>query len=162
MIFKFGSYIADIDVEKTKLAYKNKLYVSEGCLCQGCRNFEKAIQNVSEEVEDFFNGIGVDLKKASNVFLCCQNDEKTILYNGFYHICGEILQGENAWTINGKTEKAITKFWNDEETFKINNEFQISLSDECVLLDEEFPLPAFQLDFFATLDWAIDEECKYR
>lgn len=43
MIFKFGQYKVDIDVEKTKNFYENAEPVSKSCSCDGCLNFEKAV-----------------------------------------------------------------------------------------------------------------------
>ena len=41
MIFTFGNYTVDIDVEKTKQTYEKLPLVSQRCSCDNCKNFEK-------------------------------------------------------------------------------------------------------------------------
>jgi len=61
MIFEFGQYQVDIDVDKTRLFYENAPLVSEGCSCSGCRNYENAIMGISSEITGFYYDLGVDM-----------------------------------------------------------------------------------------------------
>lgn len=39
-----GEYNIDINAEKNENYYRNERYISEGCKCDGCQNYELAIQ----------------------------------------------------------------------------------------------------------------------
>ena len=60
MIFNFGSYTIDVDVEKTKKVYSELMTVSQNCNCDGCRNFEKYIGILPKAIISFFDTLGVD------------------------------------------------------------------------------------------------------
>ena len=55
MLFDFGNFRVDVDVERTKEFY-NKLgkTVLEDCGCVNCRNYYEAISKVSDKVKNFF------------------------------------------------------------------------------------------------------------
>lgn len=67
MIFQFGEYKIDVDVEKTRQFYDRAKTVSEGCQCDGCLNFERAVDKLPQNIRDFFSALGVDMKKSANV-----------------------------------------------------------------------------------------------
>lgn len=67
MIFQFGEYKIDVDVEKTRQFYDRAKTVSEGCQCDGCLNFERAVDKLPQNIRDFFSALGVDIKKSANV-----------------------------------------------------------------------------------------------
>lgn len=67
MIFQFGEYKIDVDVEKTKQFYNRAKTVSEECQCDGCLNFERAVDKLPQNIRDFFSALGVDMKKSANV-----------------------------------------------------------------------------------------------
>lgn len=69
MIFQFGEYKIDVDVEKTKQFYNRAKTVSEECQCDGCLNFERAVDELSQNIRDFFSALGVDMKK--NLRMLC-------------------------------------------------------------------------------------------
>lgn len=96
MIFQFGQHQVDIDVDKTRSFYENAPFISEGCSCSGCRNYEKVIKALPPEVTVFFD-LGVDMRKVSEVYVNCTNSNGTLFYGGFYHLCGTLLAGKSAW-----------------------------------------------------------------
>ena len=54
MIFEFGNFRLDIDVESTKAFYsKHEKTVIEDCGCVNCRNYYEAISKVSDKVKNF-------------------------------------------------------------------------------------------------------------
>lgn len=57
----------DVDVEKTRQFYDRAKTVSEGCQCDGCLNFERAVDKLPQNIRDFFSALGVDMKKSANV-----------------------------------------------------------------------------------------------
>ena len=69
MIFQFGEYKIDVDVEKTRQFYDRAKTVSEGCQCDGCLNFERAVDKLPQNIRDFFSALGVDIKK--NLRMLC-------------------------------------------------------------------------------------------
>ena len=91
MVFEFGSYKADIDVEKTRHFYKNAESVSKRCSCDGCTNFEEAVAVLPQSVIKFFADLGIDMRKVCECYVNITNDNGTLLYGGFYHVCGTLL-----------------------------------------------------------------------
>lgn len=87
MIFQFGEYKIDVDVEKTRQFYDRAKTVSEECQCDGCLNFERAVDELSQNIRDFFSALGVDMKKICECYVYCAKDENTLYYGGFCHIC---------------------------------------------------------------------------
>lgn len=67
LIFQFGEYKIDVDVEKTRQFYDRAKTVSEGCQCDGCLNFGRAVDKLPQNIRDFFSALGVDMKKSANV-----------------------------------------------------------------------------------------------
>lgn len=157
MIFKFGQYQVDIDVDKTRSFYENAPLVTEGCTCSGCRNYEKAIIAIPTEVTEFFSDLGVDMRKVSEVYVNRNNSDGTLLYGGFYHLCGTLLAGKSAWVPNSPS----TSHWEEEQTFPVTNNFHVSFQRECSLLEENFPRPALQLEIFGNVPWVLPEDNKY-
>ena len=97
MIFQFGECKIDVDVEKTRQFYDRAKTVSEGCQCDGCLNFERAVDKLPQNIRDFFSALGVDMKKICECYVYCAKDENTLYYGGFCHICGTLLSGKSAW-----------------------------------------------------------------
>lgn len=157
MIFKFGQYKVDIDVEKIKNFYENAEPVSRSCSCDGGLNFEKAVGELPHSVHKFFGDIGVDMRKACECYVNHVNDDGTLLYGGFYHLCGILAEGKSAWkNINDKTA-----YWDDDEAFAISPNFHVSFHRDIVLLEKGFPLPAIQLDFSADIPWVLKKRNTY-
>lgn len=157
MIFEFGQYRVDVDIEKTKRFYENAKLIHENCSCDGCQNFEKAAKVLPQPVRDFFTGLGVDIQKACECYVNAARDDKTLFYGGFYHLCGKILAGENAWKDTGNGSR-----WNEKAAYFITPDFQVSFSTDIALLEEDFPPPAIQLEFLADIPWVLEKENPYR
>ena len=94
MIFQFGQYKVDVDVEKTRLFYEKAVPVGEYCSCDGCQNFEKAVEVLPESVKAFFSELGVDLKRISECYVYHANKDGNLCYGGVCHICGTLLSSE--------------------------------------------------------------------
>lgn len=158
MVVKFGQYIIDLDIEKTKYFYENAEPVSKGCSCDGCLNFEKAIDVLPQTVREFFANLGVDMSKVCECYVNCTNEDGTLSYGGFYHICGTLLDGESAW----KKISDTTSCWDESATFSVSSNFHISVQKDIALLEADFPLPAIQLEFSANIPWVLEKENTYR
>lgn len=160
MKITLGEYILDIYTEKNKKYYKDEEYVSEGCQCDGCLNYELAVEEVEQEVNNLFNKLGIDIKKPAEVYVN-YSENNIICYGGFYHICGKIVEGETAWKITSKTQKFITSYLNEDTMFCITKNFKISFDESCLLLQDSFPRPCIQMEISAYLPWKLDKENMY-
>jgi len=157
MIFKFSQWVVDIDVNKTREFYNNASLVSEGCSCVGCRNYEKAIGFISQNVLSFFSQFGIDMKKICEVYVNYTRDDDLIFYGGFYHICGKIISGENAWISTSQN----TKHLDEDRGYSVTKDFTVLFQNECDLLEDNFPAPAIQLEILANIPWVLEEKNDY-
>ncbi len=155
MIFQFGEY--KIDVEKTRQFYDRAKTVSEGCQCDGCLNFERAVDKLPQNIRDFFSALGVDMKKICECYVYCAKDENTLYYGGFCHICATLLSGKSAW----KPTSDSTACWDDEATYPLSPNFGVSFSDRIDMPEPDFPLPVIQLDFDADIPWVLGKKNSY-
>lgn len=157
MIIEFGQYKVDVDIQKTKEFYKKAELVSKGCSCDGCLNFEKAVGVFPQSVTMFFTNLGIDLRKVCECYVNCTNKDGTLLYGGFYHVCGTLLNGKSAWKkINDRTS-----YWEENATFAVSLDFHISFQEDIALLEADFPLPVIQLEFSANIPWVLNKENTY-
>ncbi len=154
MLFQFGQYKVDVDVEKTKHFYENAETVSEGCSCAECRNFEQAVTILPKSVTGFFDKLGVDMRKVCECYANCTNEDGTLFYGGFFHVSGTMLGGESAW----KEENEEISYWHEDETFQVSENFHVSFQEGVFLLEKDFQLPVIQVEFSANIPWVLDEE----
>ena len=157
MIIEFGNYIIDVDVEKTREFYRNAESVSEGCSCDGCLNYEKAVDVLPSAIKIFFDNLGIDMKKVCECYVNTANKDGTLMYGGFYHICGNLITGESGWH---KVSESYA-VWNNKVTFAITDFFHVSVQSDVALLEDGFPLPVIQLEFLADIPWVLDKENPY-
>ena len=156
MIFRFSDYVLDIDVERTRAFYERDdiKTTSEQCTCQGCQNYDKAVLTLPEKVLHFFREMGIDPCKPAEAFdvMGSQLDEDgKVWYNGFYHICGTRLQGEDAWVGNAEDLMHL----DEDKMYKPDESFRVSFEEQVLLLHEAFPTPVLQMEFDAHLPWVI-------
>ena len=69
MIFQFGEYKIDVDVEKTRQFYDRAKTVS-GANATGVLT-SKSRRQTSAEYQDFFSALGVDMKKICECYVYC-------------------------------------------------------------------------------------------
>lgn len=62
MVFTFGEYLADIDVEATRNYYRGKATEND-CPCPGCVNFRKYADVCDEKIKRAFSELGIDSMK---------------------------------------------------------------------------------------------------
>ena len=141
MIFQFGRYTIDADVERTRAFYASDFSVttSEACSCDCCQRFPEAIMSCSAAVVDFLNSLGIDPRKPGEVF----GDK----YNcsGWYHIVGTLLNGK----ISGSCFDLSNAFVPDK-----NVDFIVWFDDDSTRMgwiEENFPTPILELSFTALL-----------
>ena len=82
------------------------------------------------------------------------NPDSSLLYGGFYHLCGTLLSGESAWIPTSST----SSYWEENRAFPVTDGFRISFQQKYDLLEKDFPLPALQLELSANIPWVLSEE----
>ena len=155
MIFRFGNYTLDVDVERTRAFYArgDVKTTSQQCTCAGCQNFDKAILEMPAAVTDFLESLGLDPRKPAEAFDVMGGlaEDGKVLYHGFYHLCGVRLQGEDAWVKIAKDMKHL----DGDRMYAVDGDFKVSFEEEVCLLHEAFPTPVLQMEFDARLPVAL-------
>ncbi len=155
MIFERGVYLIEHDPERTGGFYAQAPETL--CDCAGCRNFRAAVSRMSEELRSFLEQFGIDPAKPAEMSVVYAPAKDELCYNGFYHFCGEILEGREAYIQTG------------ERAFELDQRYIISVNEgeqawfltQCALIDASFPRPAAQVEVFFNLPWVLDEENTY-
>ena len=157
MIVTVGQYTVDIDVEKTRRAYRALPHITQGCGCDGCLNFEKAVDTLPPQIRGFFDDLGIDMKKITECYVNCKNNDGTLFYGGFCHVCGTLLQGESAWVKVSETHS----YYDPNAAYRIDEHVCVSFQKECFLVEQAFEAPILQLEFQANIPWVLDKENTY-
>ena len=155
MIFERGVYGIEHDPERTGGFYAQA--PDTLCECSGCRNFRAAVSRMSEELRSFLEQFGIDPAKPAEMSVVYAPAKDELCYNGFYHFCGEIREGREAYIQTG------------ERSFELDQRYLISVNEgeqawfltKCALIDVSFPRPAAQVEVFFNLPWVLDEENTY-
>ncbi len=159
MLFTFGSYTLDIDVDRTRAFYARPdvKTTSEKCVCTGCQNYDAAILLASPEVLNFFERLGIDPRKSAEVYDLLGGDpdeEGKMYYNGWYHVCGVRLQGEDAWVDVTNEMKHL----DDAKMYTVDDAFKVSFEEGVMMLHEDFPSPVLQMEIDAHLPWVLPKK----
>ena len=157
MLFELGTYILDIDVEKTRIFYKHAPVISNECNCQGCRNYSKWAEELCAEPKHILERMGVQLEKTPEVYVNCQNEDGTLYYGGFYHLCGTIVSGKNPW----KVIEGNAKEMDADALISLGEGFRVAFSEDVSLLEKDFPTPAIQMEISAKIPFVLTEKCDY-
>lgn len=145
MIFNFSQYQINVDIERTREFYA-KPQLTKPCTCDGCENFQKAADNLPEEITSFFRNLGIDITKPAEVYIYhAAADSSAIHYGGWYHACGEMHLHEESQTFH-----------------KITDTFSVLFHDSCYVIGDDFPRPAIQLEIDAYIPWVLDRENHYQ
>ena len=99
MLFEFGEFLVDIDVEATRNYYRTNM-TEDDCICAGCVNFRKFADGCDARIKQVFSDIGIDNMKY--VYEIIPYDESAEdyekeggnLYGGFFPVVGRVLNGE--------------------------------------------------------------------
>ena len=156
MQIKIGIYELNVDVERTRRFYQENGGIT--CDCSGCRNFNLAVSQLSDTVQDFFRQFGIDPTKPAEISAVYAPSDDSIFYDGFYHISGTILSGTDPWIQIG--EKHFTL--DQQYLIKLDDENTVFFSGDVHLLEENFPTPAFQIEIQFTLPWVLPEPNSYQ
>ncbi len=133
----FGNYQVELDIEATSKWYAHS--ESWGCECAHCRNFLKLAnkKELPERIIEILDELSISPEKATYV---CKlfTDEAGIHYQFSYRIAGTII--DIPITVDGEN-------WNEgccrHESYPYGA--------------PNFPDPHFDLEFYATLPWVLEE-----
>lgn len=150
MIFKYANFTIDVDVERTRAFYQHAdiPIVGEQCGCTDCRNYALAVLKAPDTVLDALRSLGIDPQKPAETFSITGDMEEdgTIWYNGWYHICGTIVEGTEDW------EEAWEDAYSPDPGFR----FKMFPMRKTGLLHKAFPSPVIQLEIYTHLPYVLD------
>ena len=153
MLFDFGDFHIDVDVERTKEFYENHgKTVTESCGCNSCRNYSVAIENVSDKVKDFFTSLGLDLQKAAEAVYYPMDDDSVADYGVIFHLVGTMDDKSADMYLYDEAAKILYtgSLYEPEENIKVG-----FTSSNVILLPKGFPKPCIQLELIIRLPWVI-------
>lgn len=149
MVFEFGSWRVDVDAERTRRWYESEPTVSQCCDCDGCVNYERAADLFPECLKVFFSALGADVKKPIEVYVNCANEDGTLFYGGWYHLCGTLLaEGEDIWQVAEGVPFGPRGF-------------RVFFREDCHLVQENCPRPVLQMEMIADIPWVLKKENTY-
>lgn len=157
MLVEIGNYILDINVDRTRAFYQHAQAITDGCNCQGCRNYTKWASSLSAEPKFILESMGVQLEKSPEVYVNCSNEDGTLFYGGFYHLCGKIIQGKIPW----KEIVENTKTFDQDAFVPLTDTFQVAFTEDIALLEKDFPAPVIQMEISADIPFGLPETCEY-
>ena len=157
LVFDFGKYILDIDVNKTREFYGQAKALTDRCDCQGCKNYAAWAEGLSPETKDRLETVGLSLEKAQEVYVKCRFPDGTLSYGGWYHLCGRILQGPDPWVRVDDRSRYLAR----ECFVYMGEDYRVTFTEDISLLDEEFPMPVIQMEIEAKLPFTLPEDCEY-
>ena len=158
MIFNLNGFIIGVDVDRTRRFYSKLDEITSSCSCDNCRNYLLATEDFPREVLEFFNKLGVDVRKAPEVYKIfgCP-EENCVYYNGFYHICGELIKDRRKENIHDFTDEGAT-ILTDDDYYSISDDYSVHFVDDIDLPEEELSLPAFQMEItFSKVPWKLNK-----
>ena len=156
MIFDFGAYVIDVDVEKTADYYRNDSITT--CDCLACRNFNCLAPNFPQEVRHFLTQLGLDPARPQELSVDYAPTKNTMCYSGFYYLCGTALQFRKIWI--QESEKRYR--FNDACMMPIHDDFAVCFSEPWFgVVDVDFPKPIVELHFTCILPWVMEEPHHY-
>ena len=149
MIFEFGLYRVDVDMERTRRWYETEPTASQCCDCDGCVNFDRAADLFPESVKSFFASLGAAAKKPIEVYVNYTNKDGILWYGGWYHLCGTLLsEGEELWQVT------------EGKPFGSRG-FQIFFRGRADCVQENCPRPVVQMELNADIPWVLEKENTY-
>ncbi len=153
MIIHIGKYVLDVDVEATRQSYMALPLITESCGCELCENYFTATDKFPDVVIQLFESLGVDVRRAAEVFGICCEDKTEFSYGGFYHIVGKIVSQKESLYF-----QVSEKVWkqNPEMVVSVTDKFLIWFTEECSLVPDGFPEQRLQMEISFDIPWALE------
>ena len=79
------------------------------------------------------------------------------LYDGFYHICGSILDGPDLYIRIDERNRQLDL----NATIKLTPDHFAYFTNECGLVADDFPSPVIQLEIQGYVPWVLEEPNPY-
>lgn len=136
---KIGPWTVKLDTEKTRDFYKKHHRITEDCSCHHCENYSLAVDSFPEQMQTHFERLGIDPQKEGEVFVGEDDGKDMLLYMGFYHVVGELVEGPK----QAVAEEDGLRFY---------------FSDQTDLVPEGFPEPVLQWEFELEVPWLLEKE----
>ena len=153
MLFEFGKFQVDIDVDTTKAFYRERgKTVLESCGCVNCRNYYESISGVPDNVKRFFAAIGVDPQKTPEATWWDTDENGIAYYTVIFHVVGTIVQAVDIYKPMGENGFQISI----EDFYEIDTGFKVGFTSKNILLEKDFPTPSIQLEVDAHIPWVLD------
>lgn len=155
MIFDFGSLRVEIDVHKIREFYDLAPIITDGCSCDGCRNYISAIDRFPPPVKKFFSKTGFDAKKATEIITWhSEGNGSALHYGGFYHLCGRLIKGNDYWKEDGGRD--------EDGLYLISEGYLVGFTNRISLPEDYLPAPAIQMEIdFHAVPWMLEKENSY-
>ncbi len=127
----------EFEREKTISVYSS---ITPGCNCAYCRNFVAATRTLPPAYFALLDRLGIDPGKPAEIIEHGKNRDGLHRYNWWYHVVGRVL-------------------WENETNASFaNGQVEVLVSSKTDLVDKAFPLPVFQIGFYANLPWVLQEK----
>ena len=153
MLFDFGRFRVDVDVEATKAFYHQfGKTVLEDCGCVNCRNYYEAISKAPDQVKRFFTDLGIDPQKSPEATHWVTDENGIAYYSLIFHVAGTMINAVDIY--RPVRENGFERIL--ENYHEIDEGFKVGFTAETVLLEEDFPRPCIQLEVEAYLPWVLD------
>ncbi|CEG21329.1 hypothetical protein BN1080_00236 [Planococcus massiliensis] len=136
---EIGLWTVNIDPEKTREFYKTHHPITEDCRCRYCENYSLAAASFPEHVRMHFDRLGIDPQKEGEVFVGDDDGKDMLLYMGFYHAVGELVEGP---------KQAVAE----------ESGLRFHFSEQTDLVPEGFPEPVLQWEFELEVPWLLEKE----
>ena len=147
----------DVDTDKTREYYSSAELITDGCDCDGCANFEKAAEVFPKPVKEFFGDLGIDPKKAADVFTCCAEDNGAKLrYMGCYVLFGTILSGEPVMLFEKVDENTSIGRVQEGNVFVIDEGYSVGFEPNGVLTG------SLLMEISFIVPWVLDKPNEYK
>lgn len=157
MILTFGNFKLDVNIDKTREYYETIAeLITKGCDCDGCANYERATEVFPNPVKKLFDDLGIDPKKAADVFVCCAKDNGAkASYMGCYVFGGKIISGEGIITYEKVDENTSVGRVHEENFFKVDEGYSVGFEPNgkvrnSLLMTVHFIVP-----------WVLDKPNEY-
>ena len=85
-------------------------------------------------------------------------DGSKTFYDGFFHICGTILKGNDPWIQTGPKSRRL----DPDYLIDLTADSSAYIIGDCGLVDAAFPRPVIQLHISFALPWVLDEPNPYQ
>ena len=153
MLFRFGNFSIDVDVERTRKYYaESSRTLTEGCDCILCQNFRAAYESLDTEIKRFFDNLGVDILKAADMTTMHADAERNILYyDGVCHLCGSMVDG----SIEKHCDQPLRKAWHHTPQYVVNAACTVYFTTNYAMVEKSFPDPVLQMEVAIEIPWVL-------